>query len=786
MAKSLVIVESPSKAKTIGQYLGEDYEVFATVGHIKNLPGKKIGVDIENGFRPEYVTIDGKKKIIDRLKKLSRDKDSIFIATDPDREGEAIAWHIAQEVKNKKKLIKRVLFNEITKEAVVDGIKNPIDIDENLVQAQQARRVMDRLVGYKVSPFLWKTLSSGLSAGRVQSVALKLISEREEAVNAFVAEEYWTITAQLKDEKETIFDSELLKIKGKKAKISDEKSVNTHQKSIKNDKFVVSNINKKRVNRKPAPPFITSTLQQDASRRFGMSTANIMRIAQQLYEGIEISKGEQVGLITYMRTDSTRIADKAISDIRTFIYDFYGKDYLPPKHRIYKRGKGKKIQDAHECIRPTSFNYSPDKIRKHLSKEQFRIYELIWNRFVACQMSDAQIDQTQIDITCGDYLFRTTVSINHFLGFLQVYEEVNNGEDESPERKKVPQLTEGMVLELKKIISKQHFTKPPARFTESMLVKELESNGIGRPSTYAIIISNIVQRKYVEKKEKKLFPTELGLTVNKVLAGYFSDVFNVKFTSEMEEKLDKIESGEKDSVKVLSEFYKPFEEYLKSVNSRRAEIKQELVERTDEKCDLCGSEMVIKWGRYGKFFACSGYPECKNIKPLNHKKTESVDEKCPKCDSQLVKKEGRFGEFLACSNYPECKFTKPVDGNEPQETDEKCPKCESPLVIRMGPYGKFLACSNYPKCRYIGNMKTGIKCQKEGCDGDLVERFSRKAKKKFYGCSKYPDCDFVSWYPVKDIKCPHCGNKYVEVRYSKDKGEYDYCPICKKGIEGEE
>ncbi|MCK4966505.1 type I DNA topoisomerase, partial [bacterium] len=360
-----------------------------------------------------------------------------------------------------------------------DGIKNPMDIDENLVQAQQARRVMDRLVGYKVSPFLWKTLSSGLSAGRVQSVALKLISEREEAVNSFVSEEYWTITAQLKDEKGTIFDSELLKIKGKKAKISDEKSVNTHQKSIKNDKFVVSNINKKRVNRKPAPPFITSTLQQDASRRFGMSTANIMRIAQQLYEGIEISKGEQVGLITYMRTDSTRIADKAVNDIRTFIYDFYGKDYLPPKHRIYKRGKGKKIQDAHECIRPTSFNYSPDKIRKHLSKEQFRIYELIWNRFVACQMSDAQIDQTQIDITCGDYLFRTTVSINHFLGFLQVYEEVNNGEDESPERKKVPQLTEGMVLELKKIISKQHFTKPPARFTESMLVKELESNGIG-------------------------------------------------------------------------------------------------------------------------------------------------------------------------------------------------------------------------------------------------------------------------------------------------------------------
>ncbi|MFC1562414.1 type I DNA topoisomerase, partial [candidate division KSB1 bacterium] len=817
---------------------------IATVGHIKNLPKNKIGVDIKKDFNPEYVTIEGKEEVINKLKKISRNKDKIFIATDPDREGEAIAWHISEEIKSKEnsRSIKRVLFNEITKDGILEGIKKPKEIDQKRVSAQQARRVMDRLVGYKVSPFLWKTIHSGLSAGRVQSVALRLISEREEVINAFVPEEYWSITAVLREENIDSFSSELFKIKGKDFKIPDKKSVKGHIKNIEKGKFVVRDVRKRNVKRNPSSPFITSTLQQEASNRFGMSTSKIMLLAQQLYEGIEITKKERAGLITYMRTDSTRISDKAVEDVRNYIYNSYGKEYLPDKPRVFKRGV-KKIQDAHEAIRPTSFSLLPSKVKKYLNNDQFKLYELIWNRFVACQMSEAIVEQNQADIECGDYLFRTTVSVITFAGFLQVYEEFRENNSEDVQVKIPVGLKRGMELDLVKITDKQHFTKPPPKYTESSLVKALDSNGIGRPSTYSIIISNIIQRKYIEKRERKLHPTELGLTVNKILIRSFPEIFNVEFTSNMEDKLDKIEAGKKNSVKILKDFYNPFEVLLKNVNSKRAEIKNELEERTGEKCEVCGSEMIIKWGRHGKFYACSGYPRCKNTKPLEQKKTESVDaslkdvnsespeikndmterteekcevcgsemvvkwgrhgkfyacseyprckntkplekkktepvdEKCPKCSSNLIKKDGRYGEFFACSNYPKCKFTRPVKVFKPVEVGEKCPKCDSPLVIKMGRYGKFLACSNYPKCKYIGKFKLGVKCPREGCDGDVVKKLSKK-KKSFYGCSNYPKCDFVSWYPIEKKSCQNCGNSYLEIRENSEKEEYRKCPKC--------
>ncbi len=777
MAKSLVIVESPSKARTIGQYIGDEYEVIATVGHVKNLPKNKLGVDIKNDFTPEYVTIEGKEDIIKKLKKASSNKDKIFIATDPDREGEAIAWNISEEIKDKKnnKNIKRVLFNEITKEGVLEGFKNPKKIDRDKVQAQQARRVMDRLVGYKVSPFLWKTIHSGLSAGRVQSVALRLISEREEAIKSFVPEEYWSITAVLKNKNIESFESELIKINGKDFKIPDEKTVKEHIEKIKKEKFTVSSVKKKKVKRNPSPPFTTSTLQQEASNRLGMSTSKIMLLAQQLYEGIEFSKDDRIGLITYMRTDSTRIADKAINDVRNYIYNSYGKDYIPEKPRIFKKGS-KKIQDAHEAIRPTSLSFNPSRVKKYLNKDQNKLYELIWNRFVACQMKEAIFEQNQADIICGEYLFRTTVSVISFAGYLQVYEEYKENNSEKAPVKIPLGLKKDMKLDLADIKDKQHFTKPQPKYSESSLVKELDSNGIGRPSTYSIIISNIIQRKYVEKREKRLNPTELGLTVNKILIQNFPEIFNVVFTSNMEDELDKVEAGKKNFVEVLREFYEPFEESLENVNSKRKEIKSELEEQTGEKCELCGNEMIIKWGRHGKFYACSGFPQCRNTKPI-----EPVDEECPQCGSNLVKKDGRYGEFFACSGYPKCKFTRPVKAFKPVEVDEKCPKCGNPLMIKMGRYGKFLACSNYPECKYIGKLKLGVKCPNDGCDGDIVKKLSKK-KKSFFGCSNYPKCEFVSWYPIVAESCPNCGNNYLEVRKNSENDEYKKCPKCEEKV----
>ena len=734
MAKSLVIVESVAKTKTINRILGKDFIVKASIGHIKDLPKKRLGVDIEDGFEPEYITIKGKGKTLQELKRLATQSDQVFLATDPDREGEAIAYHIAEELKNKNSNIRRVLFNEITASAVKHAIEHPTEIDLDKVEAQKARRVMDRLVGYQISPILWKTIYRGLSAGRVQSVALRLICEREDEIEAFVPEEYWTITALLRGEETSPFRAKLVKIAGKAPKIGDEDTARYYVEDIRKKSFRVQSIVKKEIKRNPPPPFITSTLQQDAARRFGFTAQRIMSIAQQLYEGIELGGEGSVGLITYMRTDSTRIAKEALAAVREYIGTAYGQEYLPDKPRFFKR-KGN-IQDAHEAIRPTSMAREPRKIAKYLTPDQLKLYQLIWNRFVASQMAPSVHEQTTIDIAADEYLFRKTGSVIKFRGYLQVYEDITekDEEGENGDGKDVfpVNLREGETVKLLELLPEQHFTKPPARYSESTLIKELDRLGIGRPSTYALIISTLLNRKYVEKKERRLHPTELGRTVNRLLVTNFPDVFNVKFTAEMEAELDQIESGEKSSVAVLKEFYGPFRQAVEQVDSKRLEIKSSLQEKLNEKCPECGNPLVIKWGRNGKFIACSNYPECRYTRPLEEEETRT-DEKCELCGADMVIKTGRYGRFLACSNYPRCKNTRPLSLNIP------CPK---------------------------------------GCGGTIVERRSRRGK-LFYGCSNYPKCNFATWYKPVPEPCPQCGNSYMEERHSKTKGEYLRCPVCK-------
>ncbi len=734
MPKSLVIVESVAKTKTINRILGKDFVVKASVGHVKDLPKNRLGVDIANNFEPEYITIRGKGKILQELRKLARNSDQVYIATDPDREGEAIAFHLANELKEKNGHVHRVLFNEITKSAVTRAIEHPTHVNLEKVNAQKARRVLDRLVGYQVSPFLWKTIYRGLSAGRVQSVALRLICEREEAIESFVPEEYWTIQAELQGEKTRPFFSELVKIQGKKAKISDQESAEKHVAEIKKQNFVVSKIVKKTVKRQPAPPFTTSTLQQEAARRFGFTSARIMSIAQQLYEGIELGKEGSVGLITYMRTDSTRIAEEALEAARTYIGANYGSEYLPEKARRFRTKKN--AQDAHEAIRPTSMTREPRKIARYLTADQRKLYELIWNRFVASQMAPALLDQTTIEIEAGRYLFRTTGSVIRFRGYLQVYEETKEPTDEEEKKADyVPKdIAEGEKVALLGVTPAQHFTKPPARYSESTLIKELDNLGIGRPSTYAVIISTLLNRKYVEKKERRLFPTELGRTVNSILVRYFAQIFDVNFTATMEGKLDLIENGKRDAVEVLREFYDSFQKALEEVNEKKDEIKISLQEETGEVCPECGRPLVVKWGRHGKFLACSGYPECT--------------------------------------------YTRPLKEEEVQTTDEKCPKCGAPLVVKVGRYGKFLACSNYPKCKFTKPLSLGIPCPREGCDGEIVERRTRRGR-VFYGCSNYPKCDFATWHKPVAQKCPNCGHPYLEEHHTKAKGEFLKCPNCK-------
>ncbi len=709
MKKSLVIVESPSKAKTINKFLGKDFTVKASVGHIRDLPEKELGIDIEKGFVPDYISIPKQKKTINELKKEASKSENIYIATDPDREGEAIAWHISKEVSGKNKTVYRALFNEISETAVLNAINNPLEIDDKKVDAQQARRVLDRLVGYKVSPLLWKTLYKGsLSAGRVQSVALKMICEREKEHRDFKPEEYWTIEVLLDAANENSIEAKLARFKGKKIELPDEESVNKAVSEFKDEKFILDSLEKKKVNRNPQPPFITSTLQQDASNKLGFPPGKTMMIAQQLYEGIELGSEGSMSLITYMRTDSFRISNEALAALRNFIQNKYGDEYLPAKPRTFKTKKKSKIQDAHECIRPVYIDRSPDSIRQFLTNEQYRLYNLIWNRTASSQMTNAVFNQTTVKIIAGEYGFQAAGSEQVFPGYLKVWQDGETGENGNGEdfTKIPPGLKENMELFLKDIKKDQHFTKPPARFTDSSLVKELDLLGIGRPSTYAQIIYTLVSRTYIKREKKTLSPTELGEIVNRIVISRFPDIFNVEFTASMENELDQIEAGNKKYTQVVGDFYRPFNVLLEKALEEAKDIKKQIEEKAGMNCEKCGSEMLIKWSKSGKFYACSAFPKCRNTMSIenNNSKPEIADFKCEKCGGDMVQRSSKRGKFWGCANYPKCRNIVPLDGKknaEPEPAGFKCEKCGSEMVIRTGRRGKFYACSGFPKCKNV-------------------------------------------------------------------------------------
>lgn len=740
---ALIIVESPTKARTLGKYLNSfDFESFkklkkestvdsfmvmASGGHIIDLPKKKIGVDVENSFEPEYELLRDKSVIAGELKRNSKEAQLVFIATDPDREGEAIGWHIKNLINSKEKnKIWRVQFNEITRNAVHNSLKTPGNIDQNKVDAQVARRVMDRLVGYQVSPLLWKTVNRGLSAGRVQSVALRLICEREEEISKFKKEEYWSIDGFFTGKKVELFKTILQRYDNKKVKISNEKESRIIIKQLESASYYVVDVKKTRKKRNPAPPYITSTLQQDAGRRLGMSVKKTMSIAQKLYEG---------GKITYMRTDSTRISTESIGKLRDYISVEYGPEYVNKSVRVFKNKKGA-IQDAHEAIRPTDVKNSPKKFKSTLGSDEYRLYELIWKRFAATQMMPAELDVTTISI--GDKVgieFRVSGQIITFPGFLLVYEDIVKDKKDNDEKSdKIPANIEtGMPLDLNKIIPNQHFTQPPPRFTEAGLVKILDELGIGRPSTYATIISTLLDRKYIERVEKALPPTELGQTVNRVLVNQFPDVFNADFTANMENELDKVETGSK-WPDVVSEFYLPFSDALQKADENYKEIKKKLVTLpVGKKCPDCGMELVFRWGRSGKFISCSGFPTCKYAENLNKVEPVDVDIDCPVCGEKMILREGRFGKFYGCKKYPKCKGILP--------------------------------------------FTLGLKCPEDDCKGELSKRKSKKGR-VFYGCSNYPKCDFVTWNePVKGV-CPNCKTKVLFVKKSAKTGDRKICLKC--------
>jgi DNA topoisomerase I len=730
LAKNLVIVESPTKSKTLKKFLGRGFDVIASGGHIKDLPKSKLGVDIDNDFKPEYVVIRGKAKAIKDLKQKAASSDLIYLAPDPDREGEAIAYHIAKEISKINKNIRRVTFNEITKRAVTEGIKNAGEINLDKVYAQQARRILDRLVGYQVSPLLWETVMRGLSAGRVQSVALKMICAREEEIEKFVPVEYWTFDADFQTPRKDIFTLRLSQIDGKKFEISSGEESAAIVADIGKQSYKVNSVEKSKTRKTPPAPFITSTLQQDSFNKLHMSNKTTMVVAQQLYEGVELGDEGQVGLITYMRTDSVRIADEAAIAAREVIANLYGDKYLPETVRKHKTSKS--AQDAHEAIRPTDPSLTPKDIKKYLTRDQQRLYDLIWRRFVASQMAPAEYDVVTIEVEGGKYLFKSARQKMTFDGFMTLYNI--NGDEEA---RSFPEIVPGEKAKLIELYPDQHFTEPPPRFNAGSLVKELEQNGIGRPSTYAQIISVLLDRKYITQDNRRFTPTDLGRMVNKILIDNFPDIFSEEFTAKMEGELDKIEEGTFTWVDALNDFYQPFKADLDKALASKARIKKETEQKTDEICDKCGRPMIIKIGRNGKFLACSGYPECKNTKSLE---------------------------------------------TEIEEISDKCPTCGAPMQIRRGRFGRFIACSRYPECKTTKNIPTGVKCPEPGCDGEIVERTSRRGK-VFFSCSNYPKCEHSSWYRPVNRKCDSCGYPYLVERSSKAKGDFLACPKCRAVIE---
>lgn len=785
MPKSLVIVESPAKARTINRYLGKDFSVEASMGHVRDLPKKKLGVDLDNRFQPTYELIPGKEKVIRALKSAARGVDSIYIATDPDREGEAIGWHLSEALSDNNRKFFRVLFNEITQKAIRQAFDRPGEIDYRLVDAQQARRILDRLVGYKISPLLWKKVRRGTSAGRVQTAALRLVVEREREIEAFESREYWTLTANLSASQPPPFEARLQKFKRKKIEVSNQEQAQEIVQALDGASFTVETVTNKEKKRNPVPPFITSKLQQEASRKLRFPVKKTMRVAQSLYEGTTLGQEGSIGLITYMRTDSLRVSNDALAEVRTYIDQNYGKQYLPPKARYYRSRKD--AQDAHEAIRPTSVARRPEEIRKFLSGDEFKLYKLIWQRFVASQMQAALLDQTVVEIAAGPYLFRTSGSVMKFDGFLKVYEEGRDDKTEEEPATSLPPLTRGEALRLNKLLPEQHFTQPPPRFTEATLVKALEDKGIGRPSTYAAILTTIQDREYTERKEGRFRPTDLGLVVNDLLVASFADLFDIQYTARMEKELDEIEQGKIPWIKALQDFYGKFVTDLDQAQNRMKLTE----EQTGEICDKCGKPLVIKWGRHGRFVACSGFPACKNTWELVAKagdpngpaesEEEAPQEPCPSCGKPMALRSGRFGRFLACTGYPQCKTTRKLGTTGSGQTpaaqtllEENCPRCDNPLALRQGRYGEFTACSDYPKCRYVRRKTLEVACPQSDCSGEIVERKSRRGK-IFYGCDQYPKCRFVLWNkPIKKA-CPQCSAGFVLEKTTRKQGTLHYC-----------
>jgi len=735
---ALVIVESPTKAKTIGKYLGSGYTVKATVGHVRDLPQRELGVDVEHGFTPKYVTIKEKAKTLAEIKKAAKQSERVLIATDPDREGEAIAWHVAESLGNGNN-VRRVLFHEITKDAVRQALANPLEIDQRKVDAQQARRVLDRLVGYKTSPLLWKSIKTGLSAGRVQTVALRLICEREDEIRGFVPQEYWTVEADLEKDGKP-FQARLHKLDGRKPEIKDAAAAEAIVADARKLPFRVTTVEKGERRRPAPPPFRTSTLQQEAAKQLGFSAAITMRIAQQLYEGVEVGAEGPVGLITYMRTDSVRVADSAVDQARDFIAKEFGKRYLPEAPVLHKSGKGNtRVQDAHEAIRPTDVLRRPDDLKKHLDTKQLKLYQLIWRRFVASQMNPAVFETTKVDFDLGRFVFRATGSRVLFDGYHVLYHEAHEPEEGKTleDLPPIPPLVEGDVVTVRQITPTQHFTEPPPRFSEASLVKELERLGIGRPSTYATIISTLKNRWYATAKDRRFHPTPQGEIVWRVMKRCFPDVFEVGFTAQMETELDKVEEGDLGWQRVLEDFWGPFSKALAAVDIDR------LIHAVHDLSTL-------------------------------------HEERCLNCGGPLIVKSGRFGPFIACAKYPECKFSKPIrrDKVPDRPTDEVCRECGAPMVIKTGRYGEFLACTRYPKCKHTRPVPLGVKCPKCG-EGDLAERRTRKGR-NFFGCLRYPDCDYSVWNRPVAIACPSCGFVGMEEKQSKATGVTGVTRKCLK------
>jgi DNA topoisomerase-1 len=757
-AKNLVIVESPAKAKTLGKYLGRDFQVKASVGHVVDLPKSKLGVDVKKNFAPDFHIIQGKKNVIEELKKAAKGKENIYLASDPDREGEAIAWHIADQVAKNGKRIYRVLINEITRKAVQEAIANPSQLDRNKFDAQIARRVLDRLVGYKISPLLWNKVRRGLSAGRVQSVAVRLVCEREKEIRAFEAQEYWSLTALLEGRLPPSFRARLVqwqgqKLDNKKFRLENEPQVQEILKSLEGASWVIDDVEKKERRRYPTPPFVTSKLQQEASRKLGFQPKRTMQIAQHLYEGVELGAEGSVGLITYMRTDSTRVSADALNAVRRYIGAQYGSKYLPGKPNSYRSKKS--VQDAHEAIRPTSLEYTPERVRRYLRRDAFQVYQLIWDRFVASQMVPAVFDQTAFEIPIREAVFRATGQQIKFDGFMKVYiegrderagqangaDEDEGGDEDRDNNGMLPDLQAGEGLNLLSIDPKQHFTQPPPRYTQASLIKELDEKGIGRPSTYATIISNILDREYVVQDERRsLAPTDLGFLVTDLLVDSFPDILNVEFTAGMEDELDRIEQGKENWTKAMKRFYTPFARDLKKAESEMRDVKRQEVP-TDIACEKCGAMMVVKWGRNGEFLACPRYPECKNTK--NFRRQEN-------------------GELHVAKE---------------EEVNEQCEQCGRPMQLRWGKYGKFLGCSGYPECTNIRPLEKpvdlGIKCP-ECKEGNLLERKSRRGK-IFYGCDRYPECKFASWDRPVNGPCPNCKDPILVEKMTKRAGRIQRC-----------